>query len=323
MKTKYNVISSLILASLFFSCDNNFDPKGELKENYSLYFVINADTAFQVATIKKSYDVDGFDPYTNLVDPSVLGARIELLQDNQVFTFRDSTIAPNEKWRYDTPIPFYYLNNFQPESRKEITINATLPDGTVLSSQISTPGRFRLFPTLSSRFIDLERRFIDITWDNFGEDVFFDLKLILDYYKMEQDTLTPYTVEVPINFVNDSNGNLSPVYPIITGSPFIRYRTDSFSTLLSEISKGDTAKSNYFIDRQVRLEVISMSSGLATYISSISTFEDGYSVRTQAPQYTNVEGGTGVVGMYFANEISLILSIELIAEFRYKIYQGN
>ena len=90
-----------------------------------------------MATITRSYNVDGFDPLTNSDDPFIKGARIKLFYQStgETFIFRDTSMVRPEGSRYSTPMNYYYIKNFRPAYESPISIEAILPNGKECSLQ--------------------------------------------------------------------------------------------------------------------------------------------------------------------------------------------
>ena len=107
-----------------FSCDDNFNPKAPFKEQYVLNCIIRGDSASQIAILSKTYDVSGFDPNTNNIDPSISGAQVYLKWKGTLYQLRDSSIARTDTSRYKDPIKFYYTNAFTPAAHDSVEIIA-------------------------------------------------------------------------------------------------------------------------------------------------------------------------------------------------------
>jgi hypothetical protein len=57
---------------------------------------------------------------------------------------------------------------------------------------------------------------------------------------------------------------------------------------------------------------------LGTYASAAQTFEDEFSIRISAADFTNINGGFGIFGSYNSETFSLLLSAQYVNSFGYR-----
>ena len=74
------VILFLMLIFLASSCEEDIVINSEFTQDYVLNCVIDADSSFQIATVQKTYRIEGFNPLENTEDKSV---------DDAAISFRD------------------------------------------------------------------------------------------------------------------------------------------------------------------------------------------------------------------------------------------
>src|SRR3989339_1696422 len=118
----------ILLFIIFVSCEENFEPFGNLNNKYALNCIIRGDTTFQVATLTRTYGNDNYNPYSNTVDPNVKGALIRVWNGDSVVIFRDTTFNRQDDSKYQTSYNAYYTNKFQLVGNK-LEIEAILPNG--------------------------------------------------------------------------------------------------------------------------------------------------------------------------------------------------
>ena len=75
-----SLIFCVLISIVIISCEKGFEPKAEFREDYFLYSVINADTNYQTVILSKSYDVEGFNPLNNEIDPDIKDAEVTLIK---------------------------------------------------------------------------------------------------------------------------------------------------------------------------------------------------------------------------------------------------
>src|SRR5512146_1748833 len=112
MKQKIGLLFLIFGLLINYSCEVNFSPKGEFQQKYILTCVIRGDTSVQTATISKSYNVDGYDPYANTTDPFLKDAYIRIWAGDNVYFMKDTSIARADTSRYKGLFHFFYLKDF-------------------------------------------------------------------------------------------------------------------------------------------------------------------------------------------------------------------
>ncbi len=296
---KLILVASLII-SFFISCEENFSPKTDFKEEYILYSVINGDTTFQTAILMKNYNVEGFDPYTNSTDPQITGAKIKIYYKDQIIELRDTSVADAHQWRYDTPFNFYYTDNFQPDENEEIRIEAELPNGDKISAVTVTPESKRVqFVFGSDRDVPTDDGTIDIHWQlidasSLGQIYLPQMKII--YFTDVDGIETRFEKDVPLDYIF-SNNQFIANYPQPSARNFLSFKMTAFERALAEIA-GDNERINYKIDNAV-FELLILDDNLIPYYLTTETFLDGFTIIVDELEYTNVQGGLGVFGSFF------------------------
>ncbi len=317
------VVVSITLLAIFISCDDQVNPKTDFKQIYVLNCVVKGDTTFQIATISHSYDTSGFDPTTNTNDPFISGAKIKLFYNDSVFVFRDSLSARQDITQYTTPIHYYYLKKFQPQDSKPISIEATLPNGTVLKSATETF-------SLSAFYFNNQNitypsgtsgNAISFSWnslDNNGPNVviYYAPELVIFYSKIFNGVKTEFQKKVPIYY---TYGGLEgpPIYPPIQVNQLsIIFQGFVIDQAMKEISQDDPNKENYTIEKAA-FRLFILDKNLAAYYAAQRTFLDEFSVRFSQPDFTNISGGLGIFGTYSVKQQDIQLDNSYISSFGY------
>src|SRR3972149_1913678 len=110
MKIIQIYITFAVFALILNSCEENFSPKDDYQEKYILYSIINTDSSYQTAVLQSSYNIDGYDPYTNTVNPLIQGADIRIRKGEKDF-FSFIWNAPTSSSWYLPKFIFYYLKD--------------------------------------------------------------------------------------------------------------------------------------------------------------------------------------------------------------------
>lgn len=327
-------IPAIIFSSLFsFSCNEDFSPKTDFKSGYAINCIINLDynhlpTLFLThgtARITKFYDIQGYTPThpANLFVPS---AKVYI-------EYRGKQYKLNELYNPITGDLFYRDVNeslpFYPSYT--VYLYAEMPDGKVLTSetrllnytQIKYSYNFvRGFSTNINRFIWGDN--LVVTWDKEENCLSFP-RLYLQYYKYINPATAPdsihpegiysYTMDIPLTF---SNGK--PLYPSYSFGNSVSFSYPIIDSLISGISKGNTAKSNYKL-YSMSFSLIKFDESLSKYYSSIHGSLDVYSIRLDESVYSNIKGGIGIFGSQLKLYDTWLVDPEYAHSFGYKSYK--
>lgn len=317
MKNKFFYSGLLALTILLGGCEENFSPKAEFQQKYALNCIIRGDTTFQTASISMSYDVPGFDPYSNHTDPFLSGATIRIWDGNDsVYFFRDSSVARSDTSRYNTPFHFYYLKGFQPKPLDSLEILAVLPNGKKLHAYTRVPDKV-VFDTLSDGIVpDSVKPDFTEYWLQNSNIGWYIPKLLLYYRINVNGTVVTKTKEVALNYTV-VNGVPTPVYPKPQRLVQITYKNRYLDSAMVQISRGDPNKGNYRVMAAI-LNLLIFDEDLSKYYSNMNGYYDDYTVRVDITDYTNIEGGFGIFGSFIKIEKLVVLTNDYIHSFGYQ-----
>jgi hypothetical protein len=321
---KIIILFSLLIIPLLSSCDDQVNPKADFEEVFVLNCIIRADTNYQVATISRSYNVEGFDPLSNRVDPFIKGAVVKIIYDNVTYVLKDSSVARTDTSRYNTPLHFYYTKNFKPEYSLPIKIEARLPNGKILTAaseaiSINTVYLSSLNQSIPSSFGNAN---VSFNWGQLQDPsvtqgIYYAPELVILYSQEKNGVVKNYQKKIPITYISGQNGKI-PIYPQIqSGIFYISFYMDAINLAMQEISDGDPNKSSYKIDKAL-FRLLLMDAGLATYYAIQKTFFDEFSLRVNQPEVSNIKGGLGVFGFFAMKQLSIDILPGYIESFGYK-----
>ena len=322
MRYKFYIAFVFIFLT-FIGCNDNFDPNGEFREIYALSGILRGDSLNQTITLSHVYQVDGFDPYANKVDPAVLGADVRVWIGDSVYIFRDTSVARTDSSRYTTPIHYYYNNKFAIPLNKTIEVEVLFQNGKRIKALTKSPSAIR-FDKASNTIIPPDGSdLITFIWNEQNEPLYFVPQLAIKYIQNVNGTFIVKYKRVPIKYV-EQNGNLVPIYPKPSGLVTAIYQKDALDRAMEEISAGDPIKSNYSIVQKQVLTVTAFDLNLTRYVSSTDQSFDDLTVTVNESEFTNVEGGLGIFGTYIRNEYNKVeLSQSYVESFGYNYRVGE
>ncbi|MCU7493279.1 MAG: DUF4249 family protein [Ignavibacteria bacterium] len=319
------LLSMIVITAAFLSpgCkDEDFSPKGDFKEKYILNCVLKSDTTVQTLTLSSSYNVDGYDPLANRTDPALRGADVRVWVGDSVYIFREAEESRSDTSRYSTPIRYYYAKNFRPQANKPAEILAVLPNGRKLHAATSIPLPVYVnFAEIDSIIPIDGRSYFRAVWNtNSGQNTYYYPRPSLVYFKFENGIPIRHVRYLPERYIL-SGGKFVPVYPSPTLNLVCTVELDALNRVMEEISAGDPNKKNYVV-LSVIFEVWTLDMSLSGYYSSCKLADDGFSVKLDQTDFTNVEGGLGIFGSCVSYQFPMRLDKNYISSFGYKTKLG-
>lgn len=316
MKYVYLIISFSFVLLTFPSCDQSFNPKGDYTEKYILNCVLRGDTSYQAAVLSHSYNVEGFDPYSNTEDPAITGADIRLWYNDSVFVFKDTVVERLGDSRYSDSLKIYYLKNLNLHFNKFIEIEALLPNGQRLKSSTVTSKEIIFDDKNSSKVIPpVNTALVVVSWNQGADAAYYLPRFKVTWYKKVNGTSEKHVMEMPVNY-NMEGGQYFPVYPKPSLRTAAFYDPDDIKRALESISEGDPDKSNYSVLINNQIDVFGMDQNLGRYYSS-NLEENNFTVRLDESDYSNIEGGFGIFGSYVVKKYNLRFTAEFLTELGY------
>jgi len=306
MKKYILILMLFALALINYSCDQSINPNAPFRERFILNGIMRSDTSYQIVTLTHSYQPEGYDPKEYVDDPAINNAEVNIYYDNKLYHLRDTVVARKNSSRYGDSVHYYYNPDLKPGPGKVIEIDALLPNGLLLQSESKTPDipAFGFFDYNSDELIPPAfGTTIKVDWQDVA-DVLYAPRLNINYYVGGGDT-TIHHKEVPL-FYYSSGGTLNPVYPTPGRKHFIEVDIETIKQALNEIPTEGKTKKQYSI-KDMSLEVIVYDEYLSTYYSSIQLGLDGFTVKLDNPDYSNIKGGFGIFGSYIKTYYSFTI----------------
>ncbi len=309
-------------------CNEEFSPKVPGGNRYYLFCIVNATPRggdVQFAVVDRMYDVEGLNPAQNTVDPFVAGTEIQLTVRGRQYSFPRGVGARLDTSRYTTPVRYYYARGIPIVAFDAVSVQAILPDSTVLSASTVIPG-FR--PTDSTpqyangitTLVDpypLGRKWV-LDWENLvSEEHLFFPKLMLTYTITDSTGLSYFYKDVPLKYV-EHNGQYLPVYLSYQTTAVLEVEFDALDRFIQGLGEGLADKSSLHL-RYFSLRIVEVDQALSQYYSSVNGYMDQFSVRLDERTYTNVRGGDGIVGSSYTSQFTYPVNAKYAKHFGYTV----
>ncbi len=321
-------ILPVILFIIFESCNNDFNINAPFQNVYTLNCILRNNSPIQYAIISKNiYTENGAPPASTGIAQNIKGADVEIYYDDSVFVMRDTTIQSADSGN-TIQVNCYYLKNLVMIPGKTISITATMPDGEILKSTKQIP-ICNIAPLTfpESYYIKGKEYYLKYpfyTWPfKIGKIEIKDMlsfpRFEIDYEKYEGGVNVDKKTLVPLSYYHYTDVNGAILFPDLGFSfNYTAYTSlDTINSIMQEISGSDPYKNNYIITK-VSFNVACMDPELTRYYYAYEVYSNSYTVKLRPTEYSNIQGGKGIFGIYYIYTYSLVVDIDYINSFGYK-----
>ena len=324
-----NLILPIFLFTLFESCNNDFNINAPFKNVYTLNCILRNDSPIQYAIISKNiYTENGAPPASTGISQNIKGADVEIYSNDSVFVMRDTTIQLTDSGN-TLQVNCYYLKNLVMIPGKTVSIKATMPDGEILKSTNQIPVCYIApFTFPESYYINGKKYYVKFPFYNWLfkvgnieiKNMMSFPRFEIDYAKYEGGNYVDKKTFVPLSYYHhtDINGTiLSPDLGFIFNNYTAYTSRQAVNRTMQEISGSDPKKNNYIITG-VYFTVTSMDPDLTRYYYAYEVYSNSHTVKLRPTEYSNIEGGKGIFGIYYIYTQPFAVDIDYINSFGYK-----
>jgi hypothetical protein len=307
MKTLFRVLVVIPLI-LQTSCQEDFNLKTNYVPKYALNCIIRGDTTYHTATLLKSYDVDGFDPFIYTEDSFISNADIRMWHNNNVYFFRDTLSLRSDTSRFNFLQKYYYINNFNPASDDVLEIKAVMDNGKVLQGVTRIPKKVK-WDTSSTTILRPGSEEFFIFWENANNYGWTLLRLQLNYRKGAGPT---QSINLPVRFDGDT-----PIFPTASKHLGATFKWSAFDRIMRGISEGEDDKEQFRIFG-VTADILIFDDNLSRYYANMNGYMDDFTIRVDQNDYSNIEGGFGIFGSYIKQRRGFLVDENYIFSLGYR-----
>jgi hypothetical protein len=297
-----------VIALFSLACENSFTPKGPYQDKMVVYAVLSAENDTQYVRLYTTYNPSGFDPYANTAENDVSGAVITVSQASSATGFRDTVVARYDKSRYTNDIGAYVAYPFRAIPGTSYNLNVVSPTYGTITASLSVPDRGRLY--VNNRYVlkgggDKNEDLAVFVWIRYATRGYL-VRYYLNYDVLHAGVWVNHQAEVPSGvLVIDNNTR-------IYSYPRLQRRTTTPASVIKEeqevvyFSRTAYELKQYDLGVQYKPESIrfngawfvltQVEANLYNYYNVSNAFQDQHSIRTDVPNWTNINGGYGVFG---------------------------
>lgn len=311
------LVASLVL---LVSCENSFTPKGPYTDKMVVYAVLSTQNDTQYVRLYSTYNPQGFDPYQNTIDKVIRGADVTVSQSTSTTDFRDTTVERYNKARYKDDIGAYVAYPFHAEPGKSYDLAIESQTYGSVTGSLSVPDRGRM--QISNKYVlkgqgDPHENLTVFVWIRYATRGYL-VRYYLDFDVLQENKWVNQRVEMPSDVVVIDNDHRIYSYP------GLQRRTTTPESVVKELEEvvymSRTAYELMLSDLQTRYTYAGMrvngawfvltqiEQNLYDYYKVANAFQDAHSIRTDVPNWTNIQGGNGVFGAFVEDSLFVDLT---------------
>ncbi|MBI4429643.1 MAG: DUF4249 family protein [Ignavibacteriales bacterium] len=294
--------AALVLFFGFFArCDQSLNPKGIYEERLVVYSILTAERDTQFVRLYRTYDPPGYDPGAVTTDNAVTNAVVSI---TGAPAFRDTSLPRPDTSRYSTKIRAYVSHPFTVAPGATYSLDVLTPAQEKATAAATVPGNASVL--ISTPFVlDDPRVFTDdigiyLTLSPITHG--YIVRILFQFEITVGGTVETRYEEIPQSIQTVDNV-VYPFYPKLTrrfsgqrigAQEFVSFSKTAY--VHAESSVRVKYQSQQLKFKGVLVVVTQVEPNLYKYYNIANGFQDENSIRTDQPDFTNIQGGIGVFG---------------------------
>jgi hypothetical protein len=307
---RYNFIGSFFSAFFLLisvGCNEPFSPKGPFEQRLVAYSVLSTLSDSQYVRLSANYNPPGFDPYADTFDRSDTTAKVTVSSAGSIVSFHDTIVTPTDQSRF-AALHVFASHSFRPIPGTAYTLTAISSRYGTITATSTMPGKGYLY------IQDQSKLYNPNSFPNSTIDVDATLGLgtkgIIVRFLIESGLSNDPTfvalTEVPLTFEQNASGTWVPTFgkPMRAASTSVRV---SFAVkyYLQTLDDNIARYGSQVFCHRAKFLLIQLDEGLYDYYNLANGFRDPYSIRTDLPDYTNIQNGLGAFGSFTVDTLTI------------------
>ena len=302
---------------LMLGCDEAFSPKGPFEQKVAVFGILSNGTDTQYVRVIKTYDPSGYNPYEITQDQVIQGATVSVSQGGTIVRYRQTTVPRANTNRFSDNILAYVAYPYKIRTGKLHMLTVETPSDGMVSASIVVPdtGYLKL---LDPMMLSLSR-VANGTADDLGVQAFVSpltygvmIRFFIDYDTLQNSTWVRVRSEVPKFVIVQDDSTQFFVYPKLlkrTSTPGLpgtlqvegsQFSIAGYKAKLNQL-RAQYGNGVWF--RRVLFVLTQVDRNLYVYYNIANGYQDAISIRTDMPDWTNINGGLGVFGAMVTDSV--------------------
>ncbi|MDP4190598.1 MAG: DUF4249 family protein, partial [Bacteroidota bacterium] len=299
------IIAAIIFPLFLSSCQEEFNPVSNFKDQYVVNGVINYDYAYSIfpkpsteqncecrVFISRSFNLVNNMAMIDSGNALIRGASVSLMLNNGTsYTLQDKDSKGNL-------LNYYYCKINRDIVGQQVNLSVVTSDETSLVSKTILP--YIIIPTLETEGLEAGIRnrtglkTVTFSWNPKTNVHLLFAKMIIPYYIISQNKYSQ--IEVPAAIAKRGD-KIEYVYPSAFSSDHYDFQFPALDSALASIGRGIKDKTDIEVVF-CKLSLRGYDEELSAYYSTTNGFLDQYSLRLDENTYSNITGGLGIFGSF-------------------------
>jgi len=304
---KYLLMAPLLLVA--YACESSFSPKGPFESKVAVVAILTTNSDTQYVRVFKTYDPPAFDPFAVRQDQSIRGVVAQVSSGALTVQYSESLRPRPDTNRFSDNIVAYVAHPFRVEGGKNYNLNVVTPSDGQVNSTVSVPdtGWVRVLNPLmlSSDRIDAGTAEDLIVQANISSGARgYMVRFYLDFDVPTGNSWTRTRLEIP-GLVVKIDTTRYYGYPKLQrrssepGPPHSHQMEGAYFMIKAYAEKLKDIRVEYGPNVWLRRAIFvqtQVDENLYTYYNIVNGYQDAFSIRTDLPDWTNINGGLGIFG---------------------------
>lgn len=318
LMSRNSAVSISFVATLFLLCCNqSFDSRAPFQPQLVVFSVLSTDRTAQIVRLEGNYMPDGYDPLSSTADNEIPGAMVTVRDGSTTYRLRDTVMDRQDTSRYKSPLRAFVLSPFVAQPGKAYVVTVQAPGYPAATAIATMPGKGFPGTALTTPLVlDNPRGYEGNT--NIVCNALLSTaakgyigRLFVDYDVLIGTGWIEGRLEIPLGFIDPKVPDLKYVkYPQLTSRTADRiaviFENSVYNAVLQSLASG-RYESNKLIFNRVVFQLLQADKNLFNYYNTTHAFRDAQSIRLDAPLFSNVSGGLGLVGAYTLDSLVHLL----------------
>jgi hypothetical protein len=288
-----DVFALLAVLVLVYGCNEPFSPKGPFVQRIVAYSVLSPRSDTQYVRVYTNYNPPGFDPSVVKTTTYDTSASVVISSPSQSFSFHDTLLSPT--------LRAFVMSPLRPIPGTAYTLTVVSSRFGNVSATTKMPGPGSLSVADHNLLLypyGKDDKYIEV--DGFlGSDTRGYLIRFYVDFSLKSDSTFEGEEEVPSSYEIDSQGLTIPVYPlmrrVVDSKAIVYYSVANYLQVLYDLGLRYPTGIKL---KWAKFQLFQFDEAVYNYYKVVNGFEDKYSIRTDQPDYTNIQNGLGVFGSY-------------------------
>lgn len=311
-----SILAVVSLSGLELCCNLPFDPRGPLDTKLVVFSILSTDRNTQFVRVERTYMPAGFDAYAHTQDNFVSGAIVRIQGPRVSSSFQDTTLPRSDMSRYTFPLRSYFARPLVIDHGGSYGVTVKHTEWPEISVSVRVPARPTITMTpLTSLILTSPGSYQDTA------EIVYTLSLgagtkgwigrLYVYYEVEKSgKKTEERMEVPIYYTAPSMISSTSISTMVRAG-YLNHSATVYLNIQYRRTCVRILEQSYpnfpLTFTRAVYELVQCESNLYDYYQTVHAFNDPFSVRLDAPFFTNVDGGVGVIGAYTLDSLVQVL----------------